>query len=203
MPAKTTLFDQCVHMLHNIGSAPHNFIAFNPQGRLIALARFGNLAGKMDVLDRKTLTKAIEELYQASRQPTPINSALSSGNFLRLLLPRKGSDTWSSGSVPESPRRNGKGGYAGGGGVGGSAVRSGVTTAVVEEKVPVKPATPMPGVDVALDTVAKKMRKLNKLKAIEELKEKAKCEERLEAAQMRKMEGEAEIKKELASLGSS
>jgi translation initiation factor 2A len=38
------------------------------------------------------------------------------------------------------------------------------------------------------------------LKAIEELKEKAKRGERLEATQLRKIEGEAEIRKELATL---
>lgn len=41
------------------------------------------------------------------------------------------------------------------------------------------------------------------LKAIEELKEKAKRGERLEATQVRKIEGEEEIRKELASLGAS
>jgi translation initiation factor 2A len=39
------------------------------------------------------------------------------------------------------------------------------------------------------------------LKAIEELKEKAVRGERLEATQLRKMEGEVEIRKELAALG--
>jgi translation initiation factor 2A len=39
------------------------------------------------------------------------------------------------------------------------------------------------------------------LKAIEELKEKAKRGERLEATQMRKIDGEVEIRKELAALG--
>lgn len=57
MPAKTTLFDQRVRTLHDFGSSPHNYISFNPQGRLIALAGFGNLAGKIDIFDRKTLTK--------------------------------------------------------------------------------------------------------------------------------------------------
>ncbi|EEB91860.1 hypothetical protein MPER_09716 [Moniliophthora perniciosa FA553] len=63
--------------------------------------------------------------------------------------------------------------------------------------------TPMtPGGDSSLDPIAKKVRNLNKkLKAIEELKEKAKRGERLEATQIKKMEGEAEIKKELAALG--
>ena len=57
MPAKTVIFDQRVRPLHDFGMAPHNFISFNPQGRLIALAGFGNLAGKIDVIDRRTLTK--------------------------------------------------------------------------------------------------------------------------------------------------
>ncbi|KAF8989374.1 eukaryotic translation initiation factor eIF2A-domain-containing protein [Cyathus striatus] len=353
MPANTTLFDQRVRTLHDFGSAPLNFIAFNPQGQLIALAGFGNLAGKMDVFDRKTLTKvttidapntshcewspcgrflltatlsprlrvdngikiwhctgslqhvqAIEELYQASWRPTPIDSAPPFGQSLpqapapaesvkeqvekpqavkaagayrppgarglatpaifkredeggvsRVPTPGGGGVqrgyNRSPGSVPgapgygqngkkvvpgaaqqqgqgqggqggqqgegkkrkgkgkeldalqvnggtQSPRRNGKGG-------GGSAVQSGAATPVVveEEKVPVTPATPAtPGVDGALDALAKKMRNLNKkLKAIDELKEKARRGERLEATQLKKMEGEEEIKKELASLG--
>jgi translation initiation factor 2A len=39
------------------------------------------------------------------------------------------------------------------------------------------------------------------LKAIDELKEKAKRGERLEATQIRKIDGEEEIRKELATLG--
>lgn len=57
MPAKAMLFDQRVKTLHDFGSAPHNFISFNPQGRLFALAGFGNLAGKTDIYDRRTLAK--------------------------------------------------------------------------------------------------------------------------------------------------
>lgn len=57
MPAKTMLFDQRVRTLHDFGSSPHNFISFNPQGRLILLAGFGNLAGKIDIFDRRTLNK--------------------------------------------------------------------------------------------------------------------------------------------------
>lgn len=59
MPAKTVLFDQRVRSLHDFGMAPHNFILFNPQGRLVALAGFGNLAGKIDIFDRRTLAKVI------------------------------------------------------------------------------------------------------------------------------------------------
>jgi translation initiation factor 2A len=123
MPAKTVIFDHRMRPLHDFGASPHNFISFNPQGRLIALAGFGNLAGKIDMFDRRTLTKvctidapntshcewspdgrflltatlsprlrvdngikiwhcsgplvhfqAIEELYQASWRPTPIDA---------------------------------------------------------------------------------------------------------------------------------
>ena len=57
MPAKTMLFDQRVRTLHDFGASPHNFISFNPQGRLLALAGFGNLAGKIDIFDRRNLSK--------------------------------------------------------------------------------------------------------------------------------------------------
>ncbi|KAF5387019.1 hypothetical protein D9615_002066 [Tricholomella constricta] len=57
MPAKTMLFDQRVRTLHDFGASPHNTILFNPQGRLVLLGGFGNLAGKIDVFDRRTLRK--------------------------------------------------------------------------------------------------------------------------------------------------
>lgn len=57
MPAKTTLFDQRVKPVHEFGAHPLNFISWNPQGRLLALAGFGNLAGKIDIWDRRTLNK--------------------------------------------------------------------------------------------------------------------------------------------------
>ncbi|KAF7791046.1 hypothetical protein EIP86_002006 [Pleurotus ostreatoroseus] len=57
MPAKTMLFDQRAKTLHDFGTAFCNFISFNPQGRLLALAGFGNLAGKVEIYDRRTLNK--------------------------------------------------------------------------------------------------------------------------------------------------
>ena len=57
MPAKSMLFDQRAKSLHDFGAAFCNFVSFNPQGRLLALAGFGNLAGKVDIYDRRTLTK--------------------------------------------------------------------------------------------------------------------------------------------------
>ncbi|KAF7295858.1 hypothetical protein HMN09_01129200 [Mycena chlorophos] len=57
MPAKTMIFDQRVRTIFDFGASPHNFICFNPHGRLVALAGFGNLAGKMDIFDRRTFSK--------------------------------------------------------------------------------------------------------------------------------------------------
>jgi len=57
MPAKAMLFDQRVRTIHDFGAAPVNTISFNPQGRLVLLAGFGNLAGKTDIYDRRTLNK--------------------------------------------------------------------------------------------------------------------------------------------------
>ncbi|GAA99129.1 hypothetical protein E5Q_05819 [Mixia osmundae IAM 14324] len=57
MPAKTTIFDHRVNVVHDFGISPRNFVAFNPQGRLLCLAGFGNLAGEIDIYDRKTLKK--------------------------------------------------------------------------------------------------------------------------------------------------
>ncbi|KAG6849912.1 hypothetical protein H0H93_003780 [Arthromyces matolae] len=55
MPAKAVIFDQRVRVLHDFGAHPHNTISFNPQGRLVLLAGFGNLAGKINIHDRRTL----------------------------------------------------------------------------------------------------------------------------------------------------
>ena len=131
MPAKTMLFDQRVRTVHDFGPCPHNFISFNPHGRLVALAGFGNLAGKIDIIDRRLLTKvctidapntsycewstdgrflltatlsprlrvdngikiwhcsgplvhiqSIEELYQVSWRPTPVEGVAPFGSSL-------------------------------------------------------------------------------------------------------------------------
>lgn len=64
MPAKTTLFDLRLNVLHDFGSLPRNYISWNPQGRLLAIAGFGNLAGYVDIWDRSTLKKVAA--FQAS-----------------------------------------------------------------------------------------------------------------------------------------
>jgi translation initiation factor 2A len=57
MPSKAVLFDQRVKQTADFGSHPWNFISFNPQGRLVALAGFGNLAGKISIFDRRSLNQ--------------------------------------------------------------------------------------------------------------------------------------------------
>jgi translation initiation factor 2A len=349
MPAKTVLFDQRLNPLNDFGSSPHNFISFNPQGRLMALAGFGNLAGKLDIFDRRTLTKvcsidapntshcewspdgrflltatlsprlrvdngikiwhcsgplvhvqAIEELYQASWRPTPVDAVPQFGQTIPVApepgasvkdsiakpaptkpagayrppgarglatpsifkredeggaarMPTNGTSTPPRGTYNRSPAQGGNGyGPQNGGGrrhvPGAAPQHSGSATPDDREKknkkkkdkkkeagkdkeqtpitgesasVPAsKPAAidtsadqpdllgdsssvpPTPGGELALDPVAKKIRNLNKkLKAIEELKEKVKRGERLEVTQLKKIAGEVDLRKELASIG--
>jgi translation initiation factor 2A len=350
MPAKTVLFDQRVNPLHDFGSSPHNFISFNPQGRLVALAGFGNLAGKLDIFDRRTLNKvcsidapntshcewspdgrflltatlsprlrvdngikiwhcsgplvhfqAIEELYQVSWRPTPVDAVPQFGQTIPVApepgasvkdlamiakpalakpagayrppgarglatpsifkredeggavrMPTNGTSTPPRGPYNRSPAQGANGYGPQNGGrrhVPGAAPQHTGSSAPDErekknkkkkdkkkeaakdreqnagphgEGVPLptpKPAAidttadqpdllggdegsvpPTPGGDLALDPLAKKIRNLNKkLKAIEELKEKVKRGERLEVTQLKKIAGEAELRKELAS----
>jgi translation initiation factor 2A len=57
MPARVMLFDQRVRTLHDFGTSFSNYISFNQQSRLLLLGGFGNLAGKIDIYDRRSLTK--------------------------------------------------------------------------------------------------------------------------------------------------
>ncbi|CAD6923483.1 unnamed protein product, partial [Tilletia laevis] len=55
MPARAVLFSYRVNIIADLGTQPRNFVAFNPQGRLFAVAGFGNLAGTLDIWDRENL----------------------------------------------------------------------------------------------------------------------------------------------------
>lgn len=57
MPAKTVLFSYKVNVIADLGVAPRNFVAFNPQGRFLLLGGFGNLHGTVDVWDREKLSQ--------------------------------------------------------------------------------------------------------------------------------------------------
>lgn len=63
MPAKATVFDKKCNPLLDLGSGPYNTIRWNPKGRFLCLAGFGNLPGDMafwDCTEKKQLgtTKA-------------------------------------------------------------------------------------------------------------------------------------------------
>ncbi|KAI0044131.1 translation initiation factor eIF-2A [Auriscalpium vulgare] len=347
MPAKAMLFDQRVRTLHDFGASFWNFISFNPQSRLILLGGFGNLAGHIDIFDRRSLSKASEieasntshcewspdgkflltatlsprlrvdngikvwyvlgqllhvhecdELYQTGWRPALIDAvpsfpqaippapapgpsvqaqaalakpppAKAAGTYRppgargqgASLVYKRDEDGGSPGhtpggsgaatptrqgrspaphlngrrhvpGAPTSPspgpdsdrgararkRKGGKGGEkekkeggGGGGGVGSGKrsplppleVKTNGNGSALKAPVPEEPVPPTPGGDL-LDPAQKKIRNLNKkLKAIDELKEKLARGERLEATQVKKIDSEAEIRKELASLSVS
>ncbi|XP_022761533.1 eukaryotic translation initiation factor 2A-like [Durio zibethinus] len=58
MPASATVFDKKCKPLLELGSGPYNTIRWNPKGKFLCLAGFGNLPGDMafwDFLDKKQL----------------------------------------------------------------------------------------------------------------------------------------------------
>ncbi|KAJ2357428.1 hypothetical protein GGF43_001465 [Coemansia sp. RSA 2618] len=57
MPAKAALFNHRAEPVLDLGTAPRNLARFNPHGRVLALAGLGNLAGAIDLWDRKTKSK--------------------------------------------------------------------------------------------------------------------------------------------------
>ena len=59
MPAKCTLFDHKAAPMYELGCAARNQVKFNHTGRLFFIAGFGNLAGDMDIWDRKTFQKLV------------------------------------------------------------------------------------------------------------------------------------------------
>ncbi|KAJ2890630.1 hypothetical protein IWW38_004031, partial [Coemansia aciculifera] len=57
MPAKAALFNHRAEMVHDFGVAHRNYVRFNPHGRVLVIAGFGNLSGAVDMWDRKKLRK--------------------------------------------------------------------------------------------------------------------------------------------------
>ncbi|OMO63860.1 Ribosomal protein S4e [Corchorus capsularis] len=58
MPASATIFDKKCKPLLELGSGPYNTIRWNPKGKFLCLAGFGNLPGDMafwDFIDKKQL----------------------------------------------------------------------------------------------------------------------------------------------------
>jgi translation initiation factor 2A len=59
MPSKATLFDHRANAIYELGSAPRNTVKYSPTGRFFLIAGFGNLAGDMDIWERKNFKKLI------------------------------------------------------------------------------------------------------------------------------------------------
>eukprot|EP00850_Spirogloea_muscicola_P006734 SM000032S12118 [mRNA] locus=s32:629671:633479:+ [translate_table: standard] len=55
MPAKAALFDTRCRILFEFGSGPRNTVCWNPQGRFICLAGFGNLPGDLEFWEKHKL----------------------------------------------------------------------------------------------------------------------------------------------------
>ncbi|CAL1532715.1 unnamed protein product [Lymnaea stagnalis] len=53
MPAKTTIYNLKCEPTFDFGTGPRNFCCFNPQGNILCLAGFGNLAGNLEFWDMK------------------------------------------------------------------------------------------------------------------------------------------------------
>lgn len=54
------MFDIRAKAVHSFGSAPRNFLSYQPQGRLLLSAGFGNLAGGIDIWEVSTRKKVAE-----------------------------------------------------------------------------------------------------------------------------------------------
>ncbi|CAN6543199.1 unnamed protein product [Malus baccata var. baccata] len=69
MPAKATVFDKKCNPLLELGTGPYNTIRWNPKGKFLCLAGFGNLPGDMafwDYIDKKQLGTTRAELSVTS-----------------------------------------------------------------------------------------------------------------------------------------
>jgi len=54
------MFDTKTKPVYSFGAQPRNFLAYQPQGRLLLTAGFGNLAGGVDIWDISTRNKVAE-----------------------------------------------------------------------------------------------------------------------------------------------
>ncbi|XP_048439634.1 eukaryotic translation initiation factor 2A [Pyrus x bretschneideri] len=69
MPAKATVFDKKCNPLLELGTGPYNTIRWNPKGKFLCLAGFGNLPGDMafwDYIEKKQLGTTRAELSVTS-----------------------------------------------------------------------------------------------------------------------------------------
>jgi len=60
MPSQVKVFDTRGKPVHSFGPNHRNFLSYQPQGRLLLSAGFGNLAGGIDIWEVSTRKKVAE-----------------------------------------------------------------------------------------------------------------------------------------------
>ncbi|RKO84683.1 eukaryotic translation initiation factor eIF2A-domain-containing protein, partial [Blyttiomyces helicus] len=96
MPAKATLFDHRASAIYEFGSAARNQVRYSPHGRLFYIAGFGNLAGDMDIWDRKTFKKiaTISASNSSSCDWCPDSRHIMTSSLYRRLKVDNGIKIW-------------------------------------------------------------------------------------------------------------
>lgn len=82
MPAQVQIFDLKAKPVHSFGAQHRNFLSYQPQGRLLLSAGFGNLAGGIDVWEVSTRKKVAEFKYVLlfENHEAPCTHSLSASN---------------------------------------------------------------------------------------------------------------------------
>ncbi|TPX70670.1 hypothetical protein SpCBS45565_g01666 [Spizellomyces sp. 'palustris'] len=96
MPAKATLFDHRASPIYEFGAAARNAVRFNAHGRLLFIGGFGNLAGDVDVWDRKSLKKlaTIHAPNSSSCDWCPNGKHIMTSTLYRRLKVDNGIKVW-------------------------------------------------------------------------------------------------------------
>ncbi|PVV02126.1 hypothetical protein BB560_003431, partial [Smittium megazygosporum] len=96
MPAKVSLFDSRATEIFNFGTESRNMVRFNPQGRVFAIAGFGNLSGMVDIWDynHKKLLKSIDAHGSSSLNWSPCGRYLMAATLSPRLRVDNGFSIW-------------------------------------------------------------------------------------------------------------
>ncbi|TPX63014.1 hypothetical protein PhCBS80983_g00066 [Powellomyces hirtus] len=96
MPAKATLFDHRANAIYDFGSAARNTVKFNAHGRLLFIGGFGNLAGDMDIWDRKTFKKlaTVHAANSSSSEWCPDGRHIMTATLYKRLKVDNGIKLW-------------------------------------------------------------------------------------------------------------
>lgn len=96
MPSKATLFDHRANPIYEFGAAPRNSVKFNAHGRLLFIGGFGNLAGEMDIWDRKTFKKlaTIHAANSSSQEWCPDGKHIMTSTLYKRLKVDNGIKIW-------------------------------------------------------------------------------------------------------------